>query len=523
VSQQHDRSAAHLPHSSADEDRASRVTKDTDAPLPHAPAIALAGHKIVETKDLYRLPVWVGRKVLYTVLPVPHLFRLARAKGRIVWFIPARRRRVLSRLERFFGETKDDADLRRIGQRHLEYIARRQLARVWPEIRGFSGHESCRVEGIEHLDAALAAGKGAILATMHFGYLGLIKPLLRARGYTVWFVGYTGTGRRVPRSTRLGLFVHTRLLRLPLVSRPELRSPDAGVFADLQAGINLRPLLAALNANDVLVVALDTSGHHARERPGSVRPIPVHGTNVLFAPGAMSMARTLDAPVLPTFVVDSNDGSAIGIRLEICPPLALRQSNRRREDLDTGLERFAAVFEAYLGKYPHLFHCDGAGTIAELRVGDRVKVKGRLGEDGIFVALAVKIRPAASGTRTRLRGAIERVDERSKVIRVLDRDIPVPAACRVADHTGKRISLGDVAVGRMLELTGTSPAQGRFVPSRIRLWPDDWDALEGTVQSVDANGRTFQVLGFTVATTEATKVKDRTGRVTRVGRSDDGE
>jgi KDO2-lipid IV(A) lauroyltransferase len=477
----------------------------------------LAGHKVVEARDLYRIPVWIGRKVLYTVLPVPYLFRFARAKSRIVWLIPARRRRVLSRLERFFGETKDDVELRRIGQRHLEYVARRQMVRVWPEIRGFAGHESCDVDGLEHLDAALAAGKGAILATMHFGYGGLIKPLLRARGYTVWIVGYTGTGRRIPRFTRLSLLVHTKLLRLPLVTRPELRNPDVGIFADLQAGINIRPLAAALNSNGVLVVALDTPGHHARAQPGSVRPIPVLGKNVLFAPGAMSMARGLDAPVLPTFVVDSNDGSAIGMRLEICPPLALQRSDRRREDADTNLERFAAVFEAYLRKYPHLFHCDNAGTIAELRVGDSVKVKGRLGEDRIFVALAVKIRPTASGTRTRMRGAVERVDERLKLIRVLDRDIPVPSACRVADHTGARISLGDLAVGRVVELKGTCLAQAQFIPSKIRLWPDDFDALEGTVNSVAANGRTFEVLGFTVAASESTKVKDRTGRVGRVG------
>lgn len=470
--------------------------------LRDATSVELPPQKHVDAKDLYRIPLWFGRKVLYTFAPVPLLFRLARARAAVRWLVPTTRRRTVARMERFFGETKRHAEVRQIARRHLEFAERRDLARIWPYIQEFADHESCSVEGLEHLRDALADGRGVILATMQFGYGHLIKPLLELRGYPVSLVGKTEQSAPA-RFTRVGLFVHSSLLRLPRGGHPQL--------ADIQAGINLRPLLAALSRNEILLIPIDNPGVPAKGRTGSARPISVLGKNVLFAPGAISIARTTGAAVLPTFVVDSNDTSPIGIRLAICSPLDIERSPSRSKDKHASLERFAAVFEEYVQRYPHLFRCDVLGTPESLRGGEQVTVRGRRDDDGSFLAFTVKIRPSKRSAR--IRGPIDEIDEQRGRLRVLGRDTQVAAACEVIDRAGGPISLRDLAVADVVEVTGSYSVSGGFVSSSIRVsYRPHLQELQGIVDTVSGDRRTFEVLGFRVTTTESTKIKDRTDR-----------
>jgi lauroyl/myristoyl acyltransferase len=468
--------------------------------------IAPPAHKLVQARDVYRVPLWIGTKLLYAVAPVPVLFRLARAKGTVRWFNPRRRERVLARMERFYGETRTEAEVCRIANRHLEYTRMREFATLWPQIRGFTGNERCRIDGLEHVDAALAAGQGAILVTMHFGYGRLIKPLLEARGYQAWVVGNTQREFARPSGfTRLGLFVYAQVLHLPQVSRPHP--------ADLQAGINLRPLLAALARNEILILPLDSPGGHGWGRDGSLRPMRVLGQEVLFAPGAMSLARRTGVPMLPAFVVDADGADPIGIRLEIGAPLSLQVTDSARADVQANLERFVSVFERYLERYPHLFRCTTTGTSEGLALGERVKVKGRLEPNGSFCAFMVEIRPKVE--RSRLKGKIEAIDEERRALRLLGRELALPAACELSDSAGLPISFADLSVGQIVKLTGHERGLD-LVPTSLRLAVprgNDLAELHGVVEQLSPDRRSFQVLGFSVTTSETTKVKDRTGRL----------
>jgi Kdo2-lipid IVA lauroyltransferase/acyltransferase len=469
-------------------------------------AIELPPYKLAEATDLYRIPLWIAEKVLYAVVPVPLLFRLFEAKGTAKWLVSKKRGQILSRMERFFGDTRSKEELRRIARRRLEFTARRDLTRRWPHIQGFARRETCEVEGLEHLDTALAAGRGAILTTMHFGYAGLMKPLLESRGYRAWVVGRQSTQVFPKRFTRVGLLVYSRLLRLP----PTRRNP-----ANLPAGINLRPLLAALSRNEILIQPLDAPGIHGLGRKGSYRPVSVLGRNILFASGPISMARGTATPLLPAFVVDSDDrgGGGIGIRLDILPPLELQRSDRPREDMDTNVERFAVVFEDYLRRYPYLFDCDITDT-KSLAVGEPVRVSGRSNGDGSFVAYKVRLRPSSEGARgARIIGPIEEIDEPLGLIRVLGRDVHIAAGCEFVDRARGPISLRDLSVGDVVAVTGAPSGTGGFSTSSIRIShkPDlqELQELHGIVESFSVDRRSFDVLGFRVITTESTLIKDR--------------
>lgn len=316
------------------------------------PAAQAPGAKAVELRDLARIPLWLLSKPLYAVAPVSFHFRLAALLGRLEWRRSPLRAAAVAALEEHL-DAADAAERELVCRRHFEFRSRGRFTRTWPQVRGFRGSDAIRVEGLEHLDAALADGRGALIVTGHFGYARLVKPILRATGRSVLLVG---PGRRPgrkdmpPHLTRLGSFVHTSLLRLPRASHFDDRWQRT-VGEDLPTGLNLRPLIAALGRNEALVILAD--GRVAQ----ALRPVTLGGIRMYLAPGAMSLARETGAAVLPTFVVDDPDRTGPdALRLVVHPPLELQVTGDLQADLCENLGRFAAVWEQQLRTHPHNFH-----------------------------------------------------------------------------------------------------------------------------------------------------------------------
>jgi KDO2-lipid IV(A) lauroyltransferase len=293
--------------------------------------------RLLRRKDLYRIPVWTATKVLYVLVPVPWLFRLARAKGHLAYYVSRRRGRTLDALRESLGAERSERELRRIARRHFAFRHAAPLARVWPKLRGFERWARRPVDGISALDEALTEGAGVVVVTAHVGYARLVKPVLRAQGYTVSLVGDL---RRPRRRTRLDRLVRDRLLRLPHTS-----SDDE---IDITVGINIRPLLAALGRNEIVILLADGIGASA------IYPVEVLGRTIHLASGVVSIARTTGSPVVPVFALDGSPDVA-GVRLEVRPPLDLPRSESLADDVAGGLERLRALLDDVLREYPHLW------------------------------------------------------------------------------------------------------------------------------------------------------------------------
>jgi lauroyl/myristoyl acyltransferase len=331
---------------------------DARARLLARSASASATRKDVEAADLWRIPVWATTKLVYACAPASLLFRLASLRGTLDSLASPLEREAAAALDRHLGETIGAGELARLLRRHLQFRRRARFARIWPQIRGFTGSDQVEVHGLQHLDRALADGKGAILVTAHFGHARLIKPILRSRGRELLLTGNLRPGMPdfrpelfgLPRFTRLGELVHTRVLRLPRWSRFDPRFRET-TGVDLPTQINVRPYIDALARNQVLVILVD--GRRAQ----ALMPASVLGVRVELAPGAVSVARATGAALLPTFVVD--DGTrrgSLGIRLVIHPPLELQRTENARSDSAVNLERFAAVYEAQVRARPDNWH-----------------------------------------------------------------------------------------------------------------------------------------------------------------------
>ena len=156
------------------------------------------------------------------------------------------------------------------------------------------------IHGREHLEEALAAGKGAILCSAHFGSYNSGFSALHASGFPVTTIGrwqHKYTARLSSAERRFWELAYARPVRRHR-QRPNIE-PWPGRFevAALAA--------AALRANEVVTISIDAPPLDCdRDR---VVEVPFLGRRTRLLPGAVTLAQITGAPVLMGFLYRSAD------------------------------------------------------------------------------------------------------------------------------------------------------------------------------------------------------------------------
>jgi Kdo2-lipid IVA lauroyltransferase/acyltransferase len=237
----------------------------------------------------------------------------------------ASRRRILSHLEIAFPEL-DRAGRERIMAgcaRHFGLM----LAEVALQWRATAEQvESlCEIRGVEHFEAALREGRGALLATAHCGNWELLSARLPIAG--------------VPLITAVRRLDDPRLDRLVTASRSRFgtevvpRGPAAG-----------RQLARALARNRVAGLLIDQD---IRDVPGVF--VPFFGRPAWTPSGAATLAIRLGCPVLPGFIHRRPDGSH---RAEIQPPLPMPAEGPLEDRVLELTAAATAAIEAQIRAHP---------------------------------------------------------------------------------------------------------------------------------------------------------------------------
>lgn len=195
-----------------------------------------------------------------------------------------------------------------LGQQEAERLAREYFRSVSCETmdlmrlrgRARSLGKLIEIRGREHVEAALAGGKGVILCGAHFGSCGSAYSLLHASGIPVttigrWHWNYTPGASAAER----WLLDHAHARRLLRHRQRPMIEPSPGrVKVAAQAAI-------ALRANEVVTISSD-----ARPLDGDLNrtvEVDLLGRQARLVPGVVGLARLTDAPVLMAFVHRSAD------------------------------------------------------------------------------------------------------------------------------------------------------------------------------------------------------------------------
>jgi len=281
---------------------------------------------------------WLVVAPLAARLPASLAYRTACWRGDLGFrYRAGKRSEIVRNLRRVLGDELGPDEAERLAQEYFRRISCEVIDVMRLRGRARSLGKLVEIRGREHLDAALAEGKGAILCTAHFGSYSSAFSLLHASGFPLTVIGLLNWKHAPGMSSverRFWDFVYARRL-LRHRQRPMIEPLPGRLQVAAQAAV-------ALRANEVVAICSDPAPIDAH-RTRSVE-IPFLGRQARLAPGVVTLARLTGAPVLMAFIRRSADYHHQV--LEISPPVPMQGETA------TAFGRCVAAIEAAIRTSP---------------------------------------------------------------------------------------------------------------------------------------------------------------------------
>lgn len=287
--------------------------------------------------DMAMSLAWKGATRLLRLMPERAAFACAALAGDVVYAtLPSFRGPLTEEARHLLGRAApvDEARAKTLARLALRGYFQRQVELVrWGDMTGDDFARLVDVKGLEHLDAALADGRGAVLLTAHYGSF-LMGPIaLSYRGYDVSQV--IGPPKLHPK-WRFQRDIHA--YREAVSAKFPLRF--------LVAANTLKSVLRALGGGGAVVLAFD-----GREGAGWIEA-DFLGHKATFAPTVFRIAAQTGAPVLPFFLVSQPNGRHTA---EIEPAFEMPRTADGSPDVEAAVRGFARILERRVLAAPELF------------------------------------------------------------------------------------------------------------------------------------------------------------------------
>jgi KDO2-lipid IV(A) lauroyltransferase len=240
-------------------------------------------------------------------LPPGAVFALGRLAGSVLCTVARGRRRHYEEVLPYVCKTVDRERQREIIREAFIQLCQSEFEMLrYPVLNPGLIEATVACKGLEHLDASLAGGNGAMLMFAHFGSNQMIMPALGYRGYVMSQLSAPSSkwlevvpGRKYSSIEKKGFEIRE-------FNEKSLPVKHINVFG------SLKEAFACIKRNEILGVAIDGGGGKTRVE------IPFLGKKALFSTGAMEIGLRTGCPVHPTFIIRSRRGPQT---LIIEPPL----------------------------------------------------------------------------------------------------------------------------------------------------------------------------------------------------------
>ena len=217
------------------------------------------------------------------------------------------------------------------------YQERLQLMRCYRP-RGWQPR--LRLDGREHVDRALADGKGAILwvTPLVFSHL-LTKMAFRQAGFDVCHLSrYLHNFSETLIGARVLNPVRTKVERRYLADRLVMW-PGAATRP-------LRQLSRRLKDNTIVSITVGHMGRHTHT-------LPFMDGRMRLATGPASLSLQSGVPLFPVFTTREPDGSFV---TTVEPALGRQDGLNRTKQVEHFLSQYAGILESYVRRYTDQFH-----------------------------------------------------------------------------------------------------------------------------------------------------------------------
>jgi lauroyl/myristoyl acyltransferase len=288
-------------------------------------------------RDAYRLAIWGPYRQLIARLPHGWELSANRRLGRLVARASrGSRARIEANLARAFPQRDDLAELaaRTFGT-HFQH---QYLPVSFPRMERDRLHRYVEIRGLEHVDRALASGRGVVLMHPHMGPVQLPLHGMGVLGYPVHQGGGVVTGL-----SRVGEWA--------AASRREL---EASMPVTVHDGKGfLRPILRAISEGGVIMATCDGTGGGQELGRRLVRPVCGQPMKVPVSP--VWLAIQAEAPLL-TLRTHRGSGRRHRWVTDISAPLELPRGLPKRQALEQGADLVASFLTDSLTRYPEDWH-----------------------------------------------------------------------------------------------------------------------------------------------------------------------
>jgi KDO2-lipid IV(A) lauroyltransferase len=262
---------------------------------------------------------------LIRILPVRLALFIGRRTGDIVRLMNAKiARKVSMNLRLAYGQKKSTAELQRLERMFFRSYGQNiiELARL-PLVARVGYERFVKVEGKEHLDAAMKRGKGAILLSMHSGNWELSSLVASMLEYP-----YSLVANDLRHIDRVADFLDS--LR---------KSAGCNI---INPGIAGREIVKRLKANEIVTLVADQGGAEGVK-------VDFLGHQASMSTGALRIALKHDAAIL---LVDIHRLSAEKHHLKAVP-FELTRTGDLARDLEVNLKRMVTVYEGWIDQHPY--------------------------------------------------------------------------------------------------------------------------------------------------------------------------
>ena len=249
---------------------------------------------------------------------------IGKGLGFVCWQLVPRKRKKMAIENIMISLAVDECQAMRIAKRSTTRFGSMILEVLHlPKMNKDNINNYVKLQGHEYLVEALSHGKGAILATSHSGNWELFGAALAMHGFPLVCVAQKQTNQEMDR----------------LIN--EYRT-GTGMQIIYKTGV--RDMIKLLGEGKVIGILMDQDA----QRDGVM--VEFFGRLASTAQGAAALARLKDAPIVPVFMTQNQDGTHTGI---LHPPVWVEKTNNRDQDILVMTQQLTTVIEKHIRQYPH--------------------------------------------------------------------------------------------------------------------------------------------------------------------------
>jgi lauroyl/myristoyl acyltransferase len=238
---------------------------------------------------------WLAVAPLASRLPARLAYQVARWRGD--WTFrsrPGQHADIVRNLRQVLGDEISPAEAERLAREFFRMRACEVIDVIRLRGQAQSLRKLVEIRGLEHLEAALAEGKGAILCSAHFGSYNSAFSLLHASGFPL-----TSTGRSLDQTPGTSS-AERRLLEFALGRRLRRHRQRPGIEFQPGRVQGAAQVAVALRANEVVTFSSDAPPLDA-DRARAVG-VPFLGRQAGLLPGVVALGQLTGAPVFMVFM-----------------------------------------------------------------------------------------------------------------------------------------------------------------------------------------------------------------------------